>query len=405
MIKQFFSSFVLAYHNIRSQLFHTLLSVVGIVIGVASLVAILSLIDGMEKFANDQITNTTSLKAIVLRSEPVKKINDIALKKDSVTILSYQNFKKLKQSLTHKADAYFFNTQTKEIKFENDSLTVPAYITGVVSIEPDRSLIAGKQFTSLDLDSAKTDIMLTESLAKKLTSQSPESCLGRKVVIGNRVFVVTAIVGNGKGRSIELFVPITVFSKAELESNIPQCVIEAGNVEDVPLIKDQVVAFLQKEFPKGHDFTVFTNEKRVEQAARGFKLFRLIMGMIVGISVLVGGIGVMNVLLISVTERTSEIGIRKAVGANRRDIILQFLSESITVSMFGSLLGLILGVLGTMAFVPIIKSITGVPFQAAYTWNTFIVVGILAVVVGIVFGTYPAMRAAKLDPVDAIRHE
>jgi putative ABC transport system permease protein len=150
---------------------------------------------------------------------------------------------------------------------------------------------------------------------------------------------------------------------------------------------------------------ISTNEKRVEQAAKGFRLFRLIMGMIVGISVLVGGIGVMNVLLISVTERTSEIGIRKAVGANKRDIILQFLSESITVSMFGSVIGLILGVLGTMAFVPIIKSITGVPFQVAYTWNTFIVVGILAVVVGIVFGTYPAMRAARLDPVDAIRHE
>jgi putative ABC transport system permease protein len=143
----------------------------------------------------------------------------------------------------------------------------------------------------------------------------------------------------------------------------------------------------------------------VEQAAKGFKLFRIIMGLIVGISVLVGGIGVMNVLLISVTERTSEIGVRKAVGANKRDIILQFLSESITISLFGSLLGLVVGILGTMIIVPIVKSLTGVPFQAAYTLNTLVVISILAVVIGIVFGTYPAMRAARLDPVEAIRRE
>jgi putative ABC transport system permease protein len=113
----------------------------------------------------------------------------------------------------------------------------------------------------------------------------------------------------------------------------------------------------------------------------------------------------MNVLLISVTERTAEIGVRKAVGANKRDIILQFLSESITVSLFGSLLGLVVGILSTMAFVPIIKALTKVPFQAEYTLNTLMVVSILAVFVGIVFGTYPAMRAARLDPVEAIRRE
>jgi putative ABC transport system permease protein len=119
----------------------------------------------------------------------------------------------------------------------------------------------------------------------------------------------------------------------------------------------------------------------------------------------VGGIGVMNVLLISVTERTAEIGIRKATGANRRDIMLLFLSESITVSAFGSFLGLVLGVLGTMVIIPIIKAITEVPFQAAYTWNTFLVITVLSILVGIVFGTYPAIRASRLNPVEAIRHE
>ena len=129
------------------------------------------------------------------------------------------------------------------------------------------------------------------------------------------------------------------------------------------------------------------------------------MGLIVGISVVVGGIGIMNVLLISITERTVEIGIRKAVGANRRDIVFQFLAESITVSAFGSLIGLAFGIAVTAAAVPIVASVTEIPFYAIYTWNTLIVTGTLAIILGIVFGTYPAMRAARLDPVEAIRRE
>ena len=113
----------------------------------------------------------------------------------------------------------------------------------------------------------------------------------------------------------------------------------------------------------------------------------------------------MNVLLISVTERTREIGIRKAVGANRRHVVLQFLAESIAISGFGSLVGFVVGILGTMAFVPIIKSLTKVPFQAAYTWNTFVLISVIALLIGIVFGTYPALRASRLDSVEAMRHE
>jgi putative ABC transport system permease protein len=113
----------------------------------------------------------------------------------------------------------------------------------------------------------------------------------------------------------------------------------------------------------------------------------------------------MNVLLISVTERTNEIGIRKAVGANRFDIMLQLLSESVAISAFGCSVGLVFGILTTMAAIPIIKAIAEVPFQAAYTLNTLLVIVLVALVIGILFGTYPAVRASRLDPVEAIRRE
>ena len=204
----------------------------------------------------------------------------------------------------------------------------------------------------------------------------------------------------------EAFVPITLLSPNELYDSPAEVIIMADQVGDVPKLKDQVDAWLKKNYPTGYaDLVIITNEFRVGQAAKGFLLFRVIMGLIVGISVIVGGIGVMNVLLISVNERTVEIGIRKAVGATRKDIKLQFLAESIAISAFGSLLGLIAGVLGTMIIIPIVKAITEVPFQAAYTANTLMVISVVALLVGIVFGTYPAVRAARLDPVEAMRRE
>jgi len=129
------------------------------------------------------------------------------------------------------------------------------------------------------------------------------------------------------------------------------------------------------------------------------------MGAITGISVLVGGIGIMNVLLISVTERTKEIGIRKATGARKSDIVFQFILESITISVMGGIIGWILGVLGVFGIVEIITRFTEMNFQAAISLGSILVVLLVALFVGVLFGTYPAWKAANLSPVDAIRHE
>jgi putative ABC transport system permease protein len=408
MWKKILISFSSAIRNIRSRFFHTVLSVLGIVIGVASLVGILSLIDGMEQYANEQITKTTSLKAIVIFNKPDKVVNGIRVRKDTFPLLSYQQINQLHSALTPPSKVYMLTRQGREVTMQGDTQRIGTLTSGSLPpLEPNSKIIAGKSFTDADLNDRNPVAVVNETFARKAAGgRKHAELLGKQVRAGQQSYTIVGIAEADTSRPAQLYFPVSLLAEEELRTIRLDYGLEAENVLDVPALKAQTLAWIAQNVPNGKDdFEVATNEFRVEQAAQGFLVFRIVMGFIVGISVLVGGIGVMNVLLISVSERTAEIGVRKAVGAKRRDILLEFLSESVTISTFGSLVGLLTGVAGTMVIVPIVKAIAKVPFQAAYTWNTFLVISVVAIVVGIVFGTYPAMRAARLDPVEAIRRE
>jgi putative ABC transport system permease protein len=400
------SSFRFSFESIRAHFFRTALSVLGIVIGVAALVAILALIDGMEQYAKDQITQTTSLKAIQIRSQPMKSVNGVSIRKDSFNYLSYHDFIQLRNSLPYPAITRWYTSMAKEVTFEEVKNTTAAIIRPTYNLVGAPKLIAGDSFDSLQVEARDSVAVINDRVAKAVLKEDDISKLiGTWISIGNLKLRVLGITETHSSDAGGIYIPITLLDQEALKEYPPSCVLELANVEHVADAKKFILSWIQKQYPGSTDFEVFSHEARVEQAAKGFRLFRIIMGLIVGISVLVGGIGVMNVLLISVTERTVEIGIRKAVGANRKHIVLQFLAESVTISTFGSFLGLIIGVLATMTFVPLIKSLTGIPFLVAYTWNTFILITIISIAVGVIFGTYPALRASRLNPVEAIRKE
>ncbi|MBC5992983.1 ABC transporter permease [Pontibacter cellulosilyticus] len=408
MLKKLFISFSLAQQNIRSRLFHTLLSILGIVIGVAALVTVLSLIDGLEEFAQQEITKTTDLKAVVITTSTYKRVDDVALPKTDYGYLNYKTFKELEASSPKPARGFIQAKHNSAVTVEGKQQPMGASLAAINAYYPtDTKIKYGQFFTTNDLQQQNPVAIISHGFAvNAFGKDSAEYLLGKTVAFDSLELKIVGVLPEEDDKSPRLFYPFTLLTEEQLKANPPMGALEAQDIMDVTTIKSHTEAWLKAKFPADTtDFRVMTNEGRVEQAAKGFLLFRVVMGMIVGISVIVGGIGVMNVLLISVTERTVEIGVRKAMGAKKRDILLQFLAESITVSLFGSILGLLLGILATLGIVPIIKAFVDVPFQAAYTLDTFMVIAGIAVIVGIVFGTYPATRASKLDPVEAIRRE
>ena len=404
-MKLFISSLAEAFRNVKSNLLRTLLSILGIVIGVAALVVILSLIDGMEKFALDQISKTTTLETMIIDVDQYETVDGVKLEKDTVVRVNADQFLQMCSDIQLKGKEYLIYRSNGKI-YSNTSV-----VGGIVRFVnrhegTDYELISGEVPPSSEFSPQLKIAVVNDKLVNSLfTGLSMEDVLGKPIKYDQHNLKIVAVVKSGGDNAASLFAPYQLLDENFKKSTFPTMVIKADHVNFIPEIKESINKWFEENLSKDNDMKIITNEYRVAQVNKGFILFRLIMGLIVGVSVVVGGIGVMNVMIISVTERIKEIGIRKAIGARKKIILLQFLSESITISTIGSFVGLIVGVGFTLIIVPIIRSFTEAPFQAAFTLNTLLIISIIAIAIGIVFGTYPAMKASKLNPVDAIRHE
>lgn len=397
----------IALQNIKANPLHTLLSTLGIIIGIASLVAILAVGDGLEKFGREQIGSTTSLEFMTINSQQFETVDGIRVPLEERTALTYDDFRAIQQVTKERGLLDIYNNRTGIVELEGDTVRTSAFLNGRSEnfIDLNEFELTGRFFTGEEVQSEAKLAVVSKPLATKFGFGN--DLVGKSIVIEDNTYLVIGILdAEALGERVEVYYPITIFKFVDGRVSYPDMLFRADLVEDLPAVQEDVEAVLAGKYEDWEKkFRIGTNEGRVAQFQQSILIFKLVMGMITGISVLVGGIGVMNVLLISVTERTREIGIRKATGAKRSDILMQFLSESVTVSLAGCIAGLILGMSAVFAFVPVVKAFTEVDFPVAFTWTTVSIILTIGFFVGLVFGTYPAWRASKLTPVDAIRHE
>ncbi|MFV1884225.1 MAG: ABC transporter permease [Balneola sp.] len=401
----FLKSVLIALQNIRANPLHTFLSTLGIIIGVAALVGILALGDGLEQTGREQLRNTTSLNILNISSNQTKVVDGIRLSIEEPPKFEFAHAQYLSQEYSEKALIEFVVTETGEISYQDSTMAI--YLQGNMEhgLEfAQDSLFAGRYISIEDVSEGRKIAVITYQVADKLTSGEPSDAIGNSFNFKSEDFEIVGILSQKELDFPRVYVPVTTL--IEFTDNYPRFSFKVEKAEEIPELEAEIETWLDSTFDEGSEaFGIMSNKARVEQFSKGILLFKLIMGAITGISVLVGGIGVMNVLLISVTERTKEIGIRKATGAKKKDIVLQFMAESVTISFVGCVAGWVIGILGIFTFVPIVNALTDIQFNAALGFGTILVILAIAMLVGVLFGTYPAWRASQLDPIDAIRHE
>jgi putative ABC transport system permease protein len=278
---------------------------------------------------------------------------------------------------------------------------------------------AGRFLIDDDVSQKATNVVLGAQVAEDLFD-TPQNAIGQQVRLNFGMFSLNLTVvgvmekrgaaGSGEDDT-QIIVPLTTFQKRipfgrnpTGEDNVGQIVVKATGGGKVDETKDDIYQLLLQRHDYEEDFTVETQEDLTATAREVSRTLTILLGAIAGISLVVGGIGIMNIMLVSVTERTREIGIRKAVGASRSDILLQFVVEAIIVTLVG-------GAIGVLAGVVVARIVDGQDFGTGSPvttmvapWSIFVALGVSAII-GLFFGIYPAFRASRLDPIEALRTE
>lgn len=392
--------------GMRANRLRTALSTLGVVIGVASLVAVLSLGDGMERYVRDSIGKE---RVQVVRVSPrfSREVDGRRVAVPNVVRMTAADLAQVRR-IPGVADVDLWLAGATTFRFDGREVN---------QVKTVGTLENGVEFESLEMQEGRffvyaesvrdaAVVVVSSKLAEKLAgSRPPASLLEGRVWVGG---APRRVVGIYKDEESSAYIPLRGASKVigGARSIPPQLLVRAASIESVEAVRARLEDWAATRFGPPDEVLEFsTYASRIEQATQGIAVFKLVMSAIIGISLLVGGIGVMNVLLASVAERTREIGVRRALGAPRRAILAQFLFESMAMTGMGSMVGIVVGSAGAMAMSPFVHNMTGQAIRVSPNIGTLLVAVLCPAVVGLVFGIYPAHLAARLSPIEALRHE
>lgn len=409
----------LGIKNLMMRKLRSFLTVLGMVFGVGSVIAMLSVGEGASKEALDQIRKLGSNNIILTSIKPIGEettnrpiymsiygllyVDEIRIKETIPTVLRTVPVKLIRE------DAYL-GERSLELRIVG---TTPDWFDLV-----NRQIIAGRILSQEDFNKHADVCVLTEHGARELLAT--EYTIGQPVRIGGHYFDVIGIVRSEQGhgdaqtpdQKVDAYIPLstarerygdafwrrTAGGRNSERVELHQLFVQVGSTDQVEPTVSAIQAMLQR-FHKKKDYSISVPLGLLRQAQATKRRFNIVLGSIAAISLLVGGIGIMNIMLASVMERTREIGIRRAIGAKRKQIIGQFLIETVVLSTVGGVIGICIGILLPWLITKFSGMPTVVPIYG------IVLSFVISIGVGVLFGLYPAIRAAGLDPIVALRHE
>ncbi len=401
-----FNAFILALRTIRRNVLRSILTILGIVIGVASVIAMVMLGDGTTAYVTDSITKLGSNMLTITpgqerhgprgvdnNAKPFKLADVEAIKRDISGI----------KAITP-ASSKMINSV-----YGNESYSTSVYgVNNDYFIVKDWECESGRIFSNNELQSGKAVCIIGETVRKKLFNmQNPINLNIRLEKFSCKIVGVLKSKGAaafGMDQDDLIVVPIKMFQRRiKGNQDIAMIIISVKEGLSTQKVQTDIKELLRqrRHIKRGDedDFNIRDMKDIIETLSSTTKMLTLLLGAVAAISLLVGGIGIMNIMLVSVTERTREIGIRLAIGALEREVLLQFLVESVVLSSIGGIIGIILGI----GITAVVTNIFEIPF--IFNESIIIIAFFFSTIVGVIFGYFPARKAAKMNPIDALRHE
>ncbi|MSP78774.1 MAG: FtsX-like permease family protein [Dehalococcoidia bacterium] len=405
-----------AYRSLTGSALRSTLTVLGIVIGITSVIALMSVGRG----ASAQITSQIeSIGTNLLFVSPLQATSSGARGTGEVVALTLDDAKALADPTRAPSIAAVAPQVGAGGQLIVGSNNMRAQITGVT---PEFAVIRNYQLQSGDFiteqqNTSRQLVMVIGATVATTLFPNGDDPVGQNIRINNRTFQVIGVLqakgGNALGnQDSAVYVPLNTAlvrltnSRSVRGSPIVNTItLQAASRDSLDAVKAEASVILREQhrLTGDDDFQITSQQDLINTTSQITGVFTIVLGAIAGISLLVGGIGIMNIMLVSVVERTREIGLRKAVGAKQRDILIQFLVESMLLSLTGGVLGVALGYLGA-------HLLSGVQFNSNRL-NTVVSADIVilavsvSIIIGLFFGIFPASRAARLDPIECLRHE
>ncbi len=395
----------LSFTAILANRLRSFLTILGIVIGVTSVILLISLVSGLKSFITNQISSLGPNIMFVIPGQLGGGRGPGGIQANKLILQDATN---LRNQLKDQAEVSAAIQKASKLQYQNKldkNVTVVGAEADYPQIIKAIKIAEGRYFSVAEASSGKRVVVIGPTVKKKLFCNDLDPCqaqvLGKLIQIGNLKYEIVGVLGvRGSNLGLDLdnfaIIPLQSGQKQFGEDNIHNIVIASNEVEQVKEVQEKVKQILGKRLDE-EDFTVQTAAQTLEIISTISNVLTLALGGIAGISLIVGGIGIMNIMLVSVTERIREIGLRKALGAREKDIRNQFLIEALTLSSLGGIIGIIVGYLLSLVAGRFLT--TTVPF-----WSVGLSFG-FSMIVGVIFGVAPAIRASKLDPIQALRYE